>query len=133
MALSNKGKGQNDDYVVPSYDKLLAIIAYITIIGWVISFLVYKSDKGNGEAYPLYRFHLKQSLGLMILFFLVPAVQWFFSFIPFMLWLMNLVTPLLYLGIFILWLLGLINAINGETKEVPILGQYLQHLFRDLN
>ena len=44
--------------------KTISIISYITIIGWIIAFLVYNNET---EKSSLAKFHLKQSLGLGIL------------------------------------------------------------------
>ena len=44
--------------------KTLSIVSYITIIGWVVAFIVYG---GKTEKSSLEKFHLEQSLGLGIL------------------------------------------------------------------
>ena len=44
--------------------KTLSIVSYITIIGWVIAFIIYN---GKTEKSSLEKFHLEQSLGLGIL------------------------------------------------------------------
>ena len=37
-----------------------------------------------------------------------------------------------YITVFIFWILGLIAAINGEKKVVPILGVFYQDLFKSI-
>jgi uncharacterized membrane protein len=93
--------------------KTIAIIAYITWIGLLIAFIM-NNDKKNTFA----KFHIRQSLLLMLVAFIV-------SFIP----LVNLIA---WLFILVLWVIGLIAAINGEQKEVPVLGRYAQEWFKGL-
>jgi uncharacterized membrane protein len=47
--------------------------------------------------------------------------------IPFIRWLFLIVVWLASIGLFILWLIGLINAINGKEKEIPIIGQFAKN------
>ncbi|MBR9701187.1 hypothetical protein GOV11_04955 [Candidatus Woesearchaeota archaeon] len=89
----------------------LAIVAYITLIGWIIALLL-NMDKKN----PLVRYHLRQSLLLMIMW----MVTWF---VPKIGWLLGLF-------VFVLWILGLINAINGVKKPVPLVGEYAEKWFQ---
>lgn len=117
----------------PKYDKLLAIMSYITPVGWILSYLVYKSDMEHKNSYPLYSFHMKQSLGLFLLFVMIPAVQLFFFFVPFISWIITLISPLLYLGVFVIWLLGLTGAINETNTPVPLIGIYLQRWFKEVS
>jgi uncharacterized membrane protein len=97
--------------------KTLSIVAYITIIGWIIALIQHNNDKS-----PEVRFHLKQSLGLMIfglalsiamtiVVTIVPAF-YFLSFINY--------------GVVILWIIGIINAANGQQKELPLIGSFAE-------
>jgi uncharacterized membrane protein len=76
-----------------------SILAYITLIGFIIAFCV-----GDREGA---KFHLNQALVIFLFSFL--------SWIPFIGWLWGIL-------MFIFWILGLIAAINGEEKPVPIIG-----------
>jgi uncharacterized membrane protein len=38
----------------------------------------------------------------------------------------------LAIGLFVLWIMGLISAIQGEEKKVPILGEYAQEWFKGI-
>ena len=53
-------------------NRLLAVLGYMTIIGWLISLVLYGKHKSS-----LLRFHLRQSLGLFIsaTFFMVVPLQ----------------------------------------------------------
>jgi uncharacterized membrane protein len=96
--------------------KTISIISYITIIGWIIAFLVYNNET---EKSSLAKFHLKQSLGLGILgilnFILEGVVV---SFAPSA----SILFTIIGLGLLILWIIGIVNAVNEEEKPVPLVG-----------
>jgi len=101
--------------------KTIAIVSYMTWIGWIIAFVMYNSNKSQLAAY-----HLRQSLALMILGILVYIIQIMLIFIPFLGWAIAL---LLWIGLIVLWVLGLIAAINGEQKPMPVIGTLAQNIF----
>jgi len=91
------------------------MIAYLTVVGLVIA-LVMNNDKKNRFA----AFHIKQSLGIMLTGFAVGLVSW----VPFLGWILGLVA---FFVLVYMWVAGLMNAINGKEKVVPILGdKYLE-------
>ena len=93
----------------PQYDiaKVVAILSYITVVGWLIAILLY------GRYHSTFaRFHLKQSLGLI-----VTAAA--LSFIPLIGWLVNCVLA-------VYWILAIIFAVRGQQYLVPVVGQYYQ-------
>jgi uncharacterized membrane protein len=92
--------------------KTMAIIAYITWVGLLIAFIM-NNDKKNSFA----KFHIRQSLLLTLAGFLavVPLIGWIWG-----------------ICVFVLWVIGLIAAINGQEKEVPIVGKYAQEWFKGL-
>jgi len=66
---------------------------------------------------PFVKFHVKQGLVL----FLAWIVLTIFSMVPVIGWVLG---PILSLGLLILMVIGILNAVNGETKELPLIGQY---------
>src|SRR3954470_9791659 len=90
-------------------DKTIAILAYITLIGFIAAIVMNSSKKTQLGA-----FHLRQMLGL----FLTGIV----CIIP-------LLGILIALFLFVLWIMGLISAIKGEMKPVPLLGAMYQKGF----
>jgi hypothetical protein len=40
---------------------------------------------------------------------------------------------ILGIGVLILWIIGLIGAIKGEEKPVPLLGEQFQEWFRNIS
>lgn len=101
-------------------NKTLSIVSYITILGWLIAFIMGKEKMDS-----LLRYHLKQSLGLGL-------VSLAFSIS------LNIVASIIpalgFLGvigyaIIVLWVIGIINAANGEMKPVPFIGKAFENKF----
>ena len=46
--------------------------------------------------------------------------------IPVVNMLMLLLGPLLGIGFFVLWVMGLLSAINGQMKPLPVVGEFYQ-------
>jgi uncharacterized membrane protein len=105
-------------------DRTVAILAYITIIGFIIAIVMHGSKKT-----PLGSFHLRQVLGLVVtgLALWLPGV--IISMVPFVNFLMLILWPAIGISLFVLWLLGLIAAANGQQKPVPVLGEHYQKWF----
>lgn len=100
--------------------KTIAIISYLTVIGLIVAFVLNNEKK---DAYA--NFHIKQSLGLVLIGFglfiigMIPILGWILSFLGSIF--------LLYL-----WIMGLINAINHHKKPVPILGNKFETWFASI-
>lgn len=117
--MENQTTPQNDP------GKTVAILSYCTLIGWVIA-IVLHNDKSNKSE--LGAFHVRQGLGIFITSFAMMIISFIFMFIPFIGWIISIVINIGYIGIFILWILGLIGAVNGEKKLVPVVGQLYQKM-----
>ena len=105
-------------------DKTMGIIAYMTLVGWVIA-LVQNNNQSGSEEKQFTAFHLRQMLGLMILGFCCWIIQIPLSFIP----LIGFpISMLLSLGIFVFWILAVIGAANGSMTELPYIGEPIQKL-----
>lgn len=104
--------------------KTIAIVSYLTIIGWIIAYVMHGSNKTSAGAY-----HLRQTLLLHIIALCLWILNMLFVFIPFLGWLINIVIMLAGIGLFVLWLLGLIAAINGEEKPMPLIGVQAHKMF----
>ncbi len=96
--------------------KTIAIISYITLIGWIIALVMHSSNKTKLGA-----FHIRQVLGIMLVGIALSIVGRVMGVLMFM-WVLNV-------AVFVLWVIGLVGAVNGEEKEVPILGKYFQEWF----
>lgn len=102
-------------------DRTVAILSYITIIGFIIAIVMHGSSKTRLGAY-----HLRQCLGLFIAGVVFSVLGTMIAMIPLLGWLVLLAG---WLGLFVLWLLGLIAAINGQLKPMPLLGENCQKWF----
>ncbi len=105
---------------VDNEGKNIAIIAYITIIGLIIAFVMNKEKKDPFAAY-----HIKQSLGLTLTGLALGLI----GMIPILGWIINLV------GIFVLfymWVVGFMNALNGKERPIPFLGEKYMEWFKTL-
>ena len=100
--------------------KTVAIIAYITLIGTIIALIMNNNDKQ-----PFASFHVRQALGLG----LTGLVLSFINVIPILGWIAYIIGAIV---LFVLWIIGIMAAINGEEKTVPILGDKFQEWFKGL-
>ena len=102
-------------------DKTIAIVSYLALIGFIIAVILHGAKKTRLGA-----FHLRQALGLMLTSIAVAGVAAIFAFVPFIGWLAVLAA---WFGIFALWVMGLVAAINGEQKPVALIGTHFQRWF----
>jgi uncharacterized membrane protein len=97
-----------------------ALIAYLTIIGTVIAIFMNKDESKNEFA----SFHIRQALGLFLSFFLLGYFIGYFDS-----WTM---TSAFYIFYFILWIYGFLGALQGEKRELPLVGKFFQASFKNL-
>jgi len=105
-------------------DKTQAILAYCTLIGFIIAIVMNSSNKTQIGAY-----HLRQSLGLLCTGFAVWIVIMIMMFIPFLGVLMVFLGPIIWIFILVLLIMGIINAANGQMKPLPVVGQLYEKWF----
>lgn len=107
--------------------KMAAIISYITIIGWLVAYFGMHKDKKTELA----SYHLRQTLLLYIVSFILGLGQRIvLSIIPS--GFISTIFGIAFLAIFILWIIGLIGAIQGVKKEIPLIGKKAQDLFPNI-
>jgi uncharacterized membrane protein len=92
-----------------SEDKTVAILSYLTLLGFIVAIVMNSSKKTQLGA-----FHLRQMLGL---------------FLTSILMIIPLLNILIFICLFVLWVMGIISAVKGEMKPVPILGSMYQKWF----
>ena len=88
--------------------KVMAVLAYF------IFFLPLLTAKESKYA----MFHANQSLILLLISIAAGFVGAVVPFIG------GMVAMVVQLGVFILWIMGVISAANGEMKPLPIIGTY---------
>lgn len=114
--------------------KTVAIISYLSIVGWLIAYLAFHNEKKT----ELGSYHLRQTLLFYIACFGVYII-WSVIVVAFLLslslslaglaWVLSWV---LYIGVIVLWIVGLIGAINGEKKPIPFIGEKAQSIFKGI-
>jgi len=107
--------------------KTVAILSYCTLIGFIIALVMNGDQKNKSE---LGVFHIRQGLGIFLTSFAIGFASIVLIFIPFLGWLIIMGA---YITVFVFWIMGLIAAINGEMKAVPLLGAIYQNLFKGIN
>ena len=94
--------------------KTAAITSYILIIGVLIAMSMNSGEEKN----PFASFHIRQALGLSLIFISLGLI------------ISNFDSPMISISMWIflsvLWTYGIFSAINGETKPIPLLGNYFQ-------
>ncbi len=110
--------------------KTVAILSYCTLIGLIIALVMNGDQKNKSE---LGAIHLRQGLGIVCTSFAMMLASFILMFIPVIGWLIAILINLSYIAIFIFWILGLIAAVQGEKKVVPVLGPLYQKIFSGIN
>lgn len=111
---------QEQSTTIVEEGKTIAIIAYITIFGLLIAFVM-NNDKKN----PFAAYHLRQSLGLGVTGLALSVI----NVIPILGWLISILGSIFLI---ILWVMGLVSALNGQEKPVPVLGTKFQEWFKNI-
>ena len=102
--------------------KTVAIVSYLTLIGWIVALIL-----NNGNKTSLGSYHIRQSLMIIICGVILIVVNFILGFIPFFGWIIGLV---LGLGLMVLWVIGLVNAINGQEKPIPVIGEKANEMLK---
>lgn len=100
--------------------KTVAVLSYCLLIGWIIGIALHQNDKTKFGA-----FHLRQGLGLMI-FWIGAAIAFFV--LGWVLWGLWLFIGLVHLTGFVFAILGIINAANGKTTQLPLIGKFSEKM-----
>ena len=96
---------------------LWAFLAYLlSIIGFLLVLLLKKDNK-----FAMY--HAKQSLVLFIASVIINVVG---GVIPLLGWF--IILPLGGLFILVLWIIGMVNALTGKEKPLPLIGEFAKKL-----
>ncbi len=88
----------------------------MAVIAYFIFFIPLLTDSKND---PFVKFHVKQSIVVLLAAIIVSVIG---GIIPFLGWF--LILPFGSLLVFVLWLMGVINAAQGKKKAVPMIGQF---------
>ena len=95
--------------------KLFAFFAtFLSIAGFILAIIAKKNDK-----YVI--FYAKQSLIIFIIYIIGFAV----SILPLI---GKIISPFIYIATLVFWVFSWIYALSGETKKVPLVGDYAQKI-----
>jgi uncharacterized membrane protein len=100
--------------MLDSNAKLVGVLSYVTIIGWIVAIVLHSNNRSTFGA-----FHLRQSLGLFITGLIIgwiPVIGW-----------------LIWIVVLAFLIVGLIYAIQEEMKTVPIVGEFYQNVLSGIN
>ena len=92
--------------------KNVAIIAHLTLIGWIIALVMNSNNKSE-----IGSFYIRQVIGLLLLSLvaIIPVVGW-----------------IVWLVVLVAWIMSLINALNGKMQPTFLLGKQFQDWFKSL-
>lgn len=99
--------------------KTIAIISYITFIGTIVAFIMNSNQRNTFAA-----FHIRQTLGLSLFSFInsIFLVRFVGAY----------VVGAIALGLLVLWIIGLVGAIQGEQKKIPLFADIFQDWFKSI-
>lgn len=93
----------------PKSNVTMAVLSYIGPLV-IVSYLTAKDD-------PFVKFHIKQGLVLLV----ADVALWVIGSMAYMLW---PVIQLINIAVLILAIIGIINAVKGREKELPLVGKF---------
>jgi len=100
--------------------KPLALVSYLTVIGAIVAYFLNKNKGDN----PFTNFHVRQSMGIWLTFHALGIVISTLDY--------SLIRLVFYFCFGVLLIYGFINAVAGNTQEVPLIGKLYQKLFSNL-
>ena len=117
-----------EPFVNEENGKTAGIISYFWIIGWLVAYFGFHQNNKTS----LGSYQLRQTL----LFHIIIAVVWIaFDFFIGLIFVSGgflafyYLTNIFYLAMFVFWIIGLIGAINGQKKPMPLIGEKAQTMF----
>jgi uncharacterized membrane protein len=102
-------------------DKTVAIVSYLTLIGFIAAVIIHSNKKTKLGSY-----HLRQMLGYMLTGLVIAFGQIVLLMIPILGWLAIVV---IWISMLVFWIMGLVAAIKGEMKPMPLVGPLYQKWF----
>jgi uncharacterized membrane protein len=98
-------------------DNIAGMLAYITIFPAIIFLVVAPYNRSR-----FVRFHSWQNIFFSIAWCILWMALSIFVHIPFFGWLSILISPLILLGGFVIWVVLLIKANQGQMFKLPMIG-----------
>ena len=95
-----------------------AILAHITLIGWIIALILNLQKRDSFASY-----YIRQYLGIMVVGF-IGNILFMASH--------NALASVWMIIILVAWLISLVGACTDKKNEVPYIGRYFQEWFKGL-
>ena len=116
---------------VKKTDKTIGLVSYLGPVGWIIAYVMFTNDKSNRTEFNI--FHLRQGLGASIFavagYIVALVIGVIFGLIG-LYFIGNLLTYAVYILSVVFFIMGLINASNGQEKHLPMLGEKFEEMFK---
>ncbi len=93
----------------PQKNTLMSVLSYIGPLV-IVSYVVSKDD-------PFVKFHIKQGLVLLA----IEAAVWVAGMV---MWQLYPILSIVNLGTLILSIIGIVNVVQGQQKELPLVGSF---------
>ena len=116
--------------------KTVAIISYLTLIGFIIAIIEHSSNKTKLGAY-----HLRQVVGFMvtgvglsILLWLIalPMVSMSYGSIETYATFITIISFIVWISLLVSIIVSFINAVNGKEKPAPVFGKLYEKWFSNM-
>lgn len=105
----------------------VAILSYLTPLGWVLAYLLYRSSRRSSLAI----YHIRQSLGLHILVIALIPVRTIFLHVPYGAS-VRAVVDILWAALALAAVQGALKAYEKRQRPLPLIGEFIQEYLRAL-
>ena len=85
----------------------------MAVVAYILFFIPLLTDAKND---PFVKYHVKQGLVLFITSLVAMAISW----LP----MIYMFSWVLHIGLFVLFVIGIMNAIGGKETPLPLIGQF---------
>ena len=85
----------------------------MAVVAYILFFVPLLTDAKND---PFVKFHVKQGF-LIFLSWVITAIIGFLPFAGFITWILNI-------AVICLFVIGIMNALKGEEKQLPVIGKF---------
>jgi len=119
--------------------KTVAIISYLTLIGFIIAIIQHGSNKTKLGAY-----HLRQVVGFMVTGVGLAILLWLIALSMFSMsyesyesmvtydTFISIISFIVWIGFLVSVIVSFINAVNGKEKPAPIFGKLYERWFANM-
>jgi len=123
----------NGPIVSQDNGKTAGIVSYFFIIGWLIAYFgMHQNNKTSLGSYQLRQTLLFHIIHMIIYFVFHRIVYGMYFAGGSFYFLLNGIIWIADLGLFVIWIIGLLGAIKGEKTAIPLIGDRAQTMFPNI-